>query len=67
MPLLVLIALGVIAYLWWRWRFTTLTRDCSWREHRDNGTWRCAFCGAQTDTGPPRRCLRHGRGPTSSG
>ncbi len=58
MPLLILIVVGVLAYLWWRWRYTTLTRDCRWREDRSTGTWRCAFCGATVGHGPPRICLK---------
>ena len=58
MPILVVILLAVLAYLWWRWRFTTLTRDCRWREDRKKGVWRSAFCGAETEGGPPRVCLR---------
>ncbi len=57
-PILILLLLAVLAWLWWRWRFTTLTRDCRWREHRAEGVWRCAFCGAETGEGPPRRCLK---------
>lgn len=55
---LLLLLLGVLAYLWWRWRMTTLTRDCRWREDRTRRVWRCAFCGAETGEGPPTRCLR---------
>ncbi|MEM0948796.1 MAG: hypothetical protein AAGK37_15455 [Pseudomonadota bacterium] len=58
MPIILLIAITVMAYLWWRWRFTSLTRDCRWREDRRNGAWRSAFCGAEIGKGPPRVCLR---------
>lgn len=58
--LLVFLGVGVFAYLWWRWRMTTLTRDCRWREDRTAGGWRCAYCGAtQTEAAEPRHCLRH--------
>jgi hypothetical protein len=60
MPLLLIpVVLGVFACLWWRHRFTTLTRDCRWRRDRAAAGWRCAACGARTggeDT--PRACLR---------
>ncbi|MFV0515173.1 MAG: hypothetical protein ACK5MY_16315 [Jhaorihella sp.] len=57
--LLIILALGVFAYLYWRHRSTTLTRDCRWREDRRNGIWRCAFCGAQTPGAKaPLVCLR---------
>ena len=62
MPLLLLIlALGTLAYLYWRWRTTTLTRDCRWRMHRAEKLWRCAFCGAESPVDtltPPKVCLR---------
>ena len=60
MPLLLLILLGgVLVWSAWRYRTTTLTRDCRWREDRMRGLWRCAFCGAEAP-GPamPRDCLR---------
>jgi hypothetical protein len=60
-PVLLLLGLGVLAYLWWRWRTTTLTRECRWREDRvaGPGHWRCAACGAETITaGEPRACLK---------
>lgn len=64
MPVLLLILLvGVLAYLGWRRTTTTLTRDCRWRADRAKGHWRCAFCGAETESdGPPRHCLRDGPG-----
>jgi LSD1 subclass zinc finger protein len=60
--LLILLGLGVLAYLWWRWRRTTLTRECRWRLDRTKGAghWRCAACGAVADLAPgeePKRCL----------
>ncbi|MDU8944588.1 hypothetical protein [Ovoidimarina sediminis] len=58
MPILLLLLVGVLAYLWWRWRRTTLTRACRWREDRRRGIWRCAFCGAEVAEGPPRVCLK---------
>lgn len=60
-PLLVLLLIGVLVYGWWRWRFTTLTRDCRWRQDRAAGDWVCAACGARTTTkrgAAPRECLR---------
>jgi hypothetical protein len=61
--LLLVLLLGTLAWLWWRWRTTTLTRDCRWRLDRAAGPghWRCAACGAETDLAPgrePRDCLR---------
>ena len=59
LPLFVLLALGVFGYFWWRWTRTTLTRECRWREDRSAGLWRCAFCGAETESaGSPRVCLK---------
>ncbi|NND43424.1 MAG: hypothetical protein HKO04_15255 [Silicimonas sp.] len=59
-PLLILLLLGVLAYGWWRWRFTTLTPLCRWRQDRASGDWVCATCGARTETDgkAPRACLR---------
>jgi ribosomal protein L37AE/L43A len=42
------------------------TRECRWRAYRrsDMAQWRCAACGAQTDTPdgkPPKICMRHNR------
>lgn len=57
--LLILLAVGVFAYLWWRHRTTTLTRDCRWRRDRAAGGWWCSYCGARTGGGDrPRDCLR---------
>lgn len=61
LPLFLLLALGTFAYLWWKWRFTTLTRLCRWREDRAAGDWHCAACGARSSGGAgkaPRQCLR---------
>ena len=58
LPLLLVLAIGTFGYLWWRWRTTTLTRECRWREDRGRGVWRCAFCGAEAGEGPPRVCLK---------
>jgi hypothetical protein len=62
-PLLILLGIGVFAWLAWRWRTTTLTRDCRWRRDRTGGPghWRCAACGAETDLpdgAEPRDCLK---------
>ncbi|GAB4389587.1 hypothetical protein [Albidovulum sp.] len=65
MPVLLLVLLlGVLLYLWWSRRGTTLTRLCRWRPDRGGGAdhYRCAACGAECD-GPPRHCLRPERGP----
>ncbi|MDX1742810.1 MAG: hypothetical protein R3186_04345 [Ruegeria sp.] len=45
--LLLLLAAGVFAYFFWRSRTSSLTRDCRWRQHRKEGVWKCAYCGAQ--------------------
>ena len=57
--LLVLLLIGVLAWLWLARRGRTLTRACRWREDRTTGSdvWRCAACGAVTH-GTPRDCLR---------
>lgn len=55
--LLLLLALGVIAYLYWRRRTTSLTRNCRWRFSRARGGWQCAYCGgAAPGADPPRHC-----------
>ncbi len=57
--LLILLAAGTFAYLWWLRTRTTLTRACRWREDRTAGLWRCAYCGAETvSEGAPLVCLR---------
>lgn len=60
MPFLLLILLlGVLAYLYWQRKTTTLTRQCRWREDRRFGGWACAACGArQRGKASPRDCLR---------
>ena len=59
--LLILLFLGVLAYLYWRRKTTTLTRDCRWRRTAQ-GEWRCAFCGAETSSeNSPVLCLRRDR------
>ncbi len=42
--LLVILGLGVLAYLTWKCRMTTLTRNCRWRQDRARGDWVCAYC-----------------------
>ena len=55
--LLILLLLGVLGYLFWKRRTTTLTRNCRWRRV-DEGQWRCAFCGAEVNSeGAPLICL----------
>ncbi len=60
MPLLLLLlAFGVLGYLWYRRTTTTLTRDCRWRQDRAHEQWRCAYCGARREgTEAPTDCLR---------
>ena len=62
MPVLVLLLLvGVFAYLWFARRGSTLGRECRWRMDRAAGpeVWRCAVCGAETVSArSPRHCLR---------
>ncbi|MFP7569877.1 hypothetical protein ACGKZZ_03775 [Marivita sp. S2033] len=62
MPIfLILLLLGVLAYLFWRRKTTTLTRECRWRQVQ-LGQWRCAFCGAETASqSSPLVCLRNDR------
>ena len=57
--LLILLALGVLGYLYWRRATTTLTRDCRWRQDKARDGWRCAFCGAEKPgSDEPKDCLR---------
>jgi len=60
-PILIALALGVFGYLWWKYRFTTLTRNCRWRQDRRVGGWHCVYCGGRiadaADDAPPRRCV----------
>lgn len=56
--LLILLLFGVLAYLYWRRKTTTLTRECRWRRTAP-GQWRCAFCGAEmASEASPVVCLR---------
>ena len=60
-PLLVILLVGTLSYLWCKWRFTSLTRLCRWRQDRAAGNWVCAACGTRTvteDGKSPRVCLR---------
>lgn len=62
LPVLVMLLIGVLAYGWWRSRYTTLTSACRWRQDRAAGDWVCAACGARTttpDNRTPRHCLRN--------
>ncbi|MCM2563432.1 hypothetical protein M8756_14930 [Lutimaribacter sp. EGI FJ00015] len=59
--LLIILALVVTAIV-----SNRATRDCRWREYpgADAARWRCAACGAQTDTAdgkPPKTCLRNSK------
>lgn len=62
MPLLLIVLLlGVLAFGWWRWRYTSLSRLCRWRQDRAAGDWACAACGKRTRTEGnrvPTVCLR---------
>lgn len=63
MPLLLLLLLlGVLAYLYWQRRTTTLTRNCRWRaDHAQGpGQYHCVSCNGRTKTAdgqPPRDCV----------
>lgn len=60
MPVLLLLLLvGVLAYLYWRRTTTSLTRHCRWRFSKAAGGWTCSACGARTEgAAEPRECLR---------
>ncbi|HCE69913.1 MAG TPA: hypothetical protein DET67_01175 [Ruegeria sp.] len=62
MPVLLLIlALGVFAYFFWRARSTTLSRNCRWRLDRRRGDWACAYCGGRMAgpvDKPPTCCVQ---------
>lgn len=64
MPILLLIlGIGVFAYLWYLRRTTSLRPDCRWRLDRSIGPGHfvCAVCGATCDLPPgkaPTACLR---------
>ncbi len=63
MPIfLILLLLGVLAYLYWQHKTTTLTRECRWRRTAQ-GAWRCVACGAEMESeDSPVVCLRRGNG-----
>ena len=46
--LLILLGFGALAYLAWKRRMTTLTRNCRWRQDREAGEWVCAYCDERT-------------------
>lgn len=61
--LLILLLVGVLAYMWVARRGSTLTRACLWRLDRTAGpeAWRCSACGATVAVAPgkrPKDCLR---------
>ncbi|GGH38759.1 hypothetical protein SAMN05444007_11139 [Cribrihabitans marinus] len=57
MVVLVILAIGVLAYFIWRARTSSLTRACRWRQDKAAQQWRCAYCGAvQPGLDPPRAC-----------
>ncbi|NBO21587.1 MAG: hypothetical protein EBU97_06620 [Rhodobacteraceae bacterium] len=62
--LLIVLAIGTLGYMWLARRGSSLTRLCRWR--RDGaGGWRCAACGAVTQTAQgraPKQCLNPDRG-----
>ncbi|GGB88069.1 hypothetical protein GCM10011363_00870 [Marivita lacus] len=64
MPIfLILLLLGVLAYLYWQHKTTTLTRECRWRRTAP-GLWRCAACGAEMESeSSPTLCLKLEKGP----
>ena len=41
---ILILAFGVLAYVTWKHRMTTLTRNCRWRLDREAGVWTCAYC-----------------------
>ena len=57
--LLLALGFGALAYMAWKRRMTTLTRNCRWREDRKAGDWVCAYCHQRTSTSgrPPTVCL----------
>jgi len=61
MPLILILAVVIIAVMYYRFRTNRLGRDCRWRQDRARGKYVCAFCGAQIDWrggDPPNVCLR---------
>ncbi len=62
MPLLLIVlAVGVFAYFWWRWRFYHADGSAGGDRRARRGC-SCAFCGAeQRSEGPPRACLKNQR------
>jgi hypothetical protein len=58
LPVLILLLVGTLGYLFWRRMTTTLTRECRWRQ-TGPGHWRCSFCGATADgETQPTHCPR---------
>ncbi|MEY8830227.1 hypothetical protein AB9K34_17765 [Sedimentitalea sp. XS_ASV28] len=60
--LLVFLLIGVAAYFTWRWRSSTVTRQCRWRADRSVAAdyYRCLACGGHMRTGTdraPRVCM----------
>ena len=56
--LLIALLLGVLGYLYWKRRTTTLTRYCRWRRVNQD-EWKCMYCGAETKSdGSPLLCLK---------
>ncbi|KCV81606.1 hypothetical protein ATO10_11857 [Actibacterium atlanticum] len=59
MPLVLIILIVALIVMFYRFKTTSLTRNCRWREDRAEACWRCAFCGArQEGAAVPKRCLQ---------
>ena len=52
---LLILAFGVLGYLAWKRRMTTLTRNCRWRMDREAGVWTCAYCEESVPLLPSER------------
>lgn len=60
MPLVLIILVVALIVMFYRFKTTSLTRNCRWRQDRAQGVWRCSYCGADLpDQGkPPTLCAR---------
>lgn len=66
MPVLLIVALGVILWMFVTYKARHRTRHCRWREDRSRDTTEgryfiCMSCGSDTfspDNLPPRHCLK---------
>ncbi|MQQ09186.1 hypothetical protein GFB49_12030 [Epibacterium sp. SM1979] len=63
MPVILIVLLvGVLAYLLWKRKTTTLTRNCRWRRSVAAQDWRCAYCGAKSDDAEaPKWCANRAK------